>query len=251
MKRKSFHGVRTVVRFNWHLHAIALATCLVLAAAGCYLTGIASALAWLAAAAAFVQIVVSLAATWIAYDASGLYRLEWLAPLLEGAECGGNFHAGFDETSPLLWDRFPGIHWRVFDFYDPEKHTEISIRRARKVQPPSPQTVAIRTGHIPLADGSLDCALLILAAHEIRDPEERAGFFTELLRSLAPGGRVIVTEHLRDPANIAAYSMGAWHFHTRAAWLATFHAAGFHVAREFRNNAFITTFVLEPNENPD
>ena len=41
-------------------------------------------------------------------------------------------------------------------------------------------------------------------------------FFRELKRVLAPGGRVIVTEHLRDLANIAAYSIGAWHFHQRA-----------------------------------
>jgi hypothetical protein len=66
---------------------------------------------------------------------------------------------------------------------------------------------------------------------------------------LAPGGRVIVTEHLRDLANIAAYSIGAWHFHPRAEWFATFRAAGFHVAREFRNNLLITTFVLEPDAN--
>lgn len=251
MKRTPFQGVRTVVRFNWHLHAIALAACALLAVAGYYLTGIAAALAWLAAAAAFMQIVVSLAATWIAYDASGLYRLEWLAPLLEGAARGGNFHAGFDETTPLLMDGFPAVHWRVFDFYDPQKHTEVSIRRARKAHPPSLETVSTGTARIPLANASLDRALLILAAHEIRDPGERAGFFRELRRTLAPGGAVIVTEHLRDLVNIAAYSMGAWHFHTRAAWLATFQAAGFRVAREFRNNPFITTFVLKPNESPD
>lgn len=251
MKRKPLQGVRTVVRFNWHLHAIALAACAALAVAGCYLTGIASLLAWLAAAAAFMQIVVSLAATWIAYDATGLYRLDWLAPLVEGAEHGGNFHAGFDETTPLLMDCFAGVRWRVFDFYDPEKHTEVSIRRARKAHPPSAETVSIGTARIPLEDALLDRALLFLAAHEIRDPAERTGFFRELRRTLAPGGCVIVTEHLRDLVNIAAYSVGAWHFHTRPAWLATFDAAGFRVAREFRNNPFITTFVLVPNDNTD
>ena len=61
---------------------------------------------------------------------------------------------------------------------------------------------------------------------------------------------MFVTEHLRDFANITAYSIGAWHFHPRAEWLATFQGAGFRVAREFRNNLLITTFILEPEANP-
>ena len=88
------------------------------------------------------------------------------------------------------------------------------------------------------------------AAHEIRDRGERIGFFRGLRRVLRPHGRVIVTEHLRDFANIIAYSVGAWHFHPRGEWLATFDAAGFRVAREFRNNPFITTFILEAHEDP-
>lgn len=249
MKRKPLQGVWTVVRFNWHLHAAALAVVVSLAVAGYHLTGMAAVVSFVFAAAALCSVLLSLAATWLAYDAGGLYRLTWLAPWLEGARHGANLHAGFDETTALLRQEFPGMRWRIFDFYDPRQHTEVSIRRARKAHPPSPETVAIDTRRIPLADGSLDVAILMLAAHEIRDPDERAAFFRELRRALAPAGRVIVTEHLRDAANIAAYSIGAWHFHPRGAWLATFRAAGFRVVREFRNNLFITTFVLEPDEN--
>jgi SAM-dependent methyltransferase len=197
-----------------------------------------------------MSVLLSLLATWHAYDASGLYRLSWLAPMLGNARSAANIHAGFDETSALLKTEFPGIAWQVFDFYDPAKHTEISIRRARRTHPPSPDTLMIRTNHVPLLDGSLDHVLLILAAHEIRDHDERVAFFRELKRVISPGGSVIVTEHLRNFANIAAYSIGAWHFHPRAEWLATFHSAGFRVAREFRNNLLITTFVLEPDETP-
>ena len=250
VSRSPFQGVWTVLRFNWHLHALAMALVAVLLASAFYLPAPARPLAFLAAAAALLQLPVSLAATWLAYDASGLYELSWLAPLLADARRGANLHAGFDETTQALRATFPSIHLQVFDFYDPAKHTEISIRRARKAHPPAPDTVPIRTDTLPLPDACLDVALLFLAAHEIRDAAERARFFQELRRVLGPGGRVILTEHLRDLPNILAYSIGAWHFHSRSEWLATFDAAGFHVAGEVRNNPFITTFILCAHENP-
>jgi SAM-dependent methyltransferase len=247
VKRRPFQGVWTIIRFNWHLHAIALASIAVLITCAFFLTGIPALLCVVLAAAAALSVMLSLLATWHAYDASGLYHLSWLATELESARHAANIHAGFDETTTALKSGFPDIVWQVFDFYDPVKHTEISIRRARRAHPPSDHTIPIRSDHIPLADSSLDRAVLILAAHEIRGHDERVTFFRDLNRVLAPGGRVIVTEHLRDLANIAAYSVGAWHFHRRREWLATFQAAGFQVAREFRNNLLITTFVLQPD----
>ena len=249
MKRRPLQGVWTVIRFNWHLHAIALLSIAALSvAAGC-LTGYASAAAAALAAGAALSLLSSLFATWLAYDAGGLYHMEWLAAFIGEPRRAANIHAGFDETTPLLVAAFPRTEWRIFDFYQPAKHTEISIRRARQAHPPAPGTVAIQPENIPLADAALDTAVLFLAAHEIRDHRERVGFFRELKRVLAPGGRVIVTEHVRNPANIAAYSIGAWHFHTRSDWLAAFHGAGLRVVREFRNNPFITTFVLASDEN--
>jgi SAM-dependent methyltransferase len=250
MKRRPFQGVWTIIRFNWHFHAIALAAITILFSGAAFLSGFAALLCALIAASAAFSVLLSLLATWHAYDASGLYQPAWLATELNHTRNAANIHAGFDETTVSLKSAFPEIDWQVFDFYDPAKHTEISIRHARRAHPPSPETMPISTDHIPLVDSSLDRVLLILAAHEIRDHDERVAFFRELNRVLAPGGRVIVTEHLRDLANIAAYSIGAWHFHPRAEWLATFHEAGFHIAREFRNNLLITTFVLESDETP-
>lgn len=247
LKRRPFQGVWTIIRFNWHLHFIALVVIVLLCAGALCLSGFAALICTLLAVSAVTSVLISLLATWHAYDASGLYETSWLAPELLHARHAANIHAGFDETTDILKSSFPEIDWKVFDFYDPKKHTEISIRRARMAHPPSPETQKIRTDHIPLADSSLDRALLILAAHEIREHDERVTFFRELKRVLTPGGRVIVTEHLRDFANITAYSIGAWHFHPRTEWLATFQEAGFHVAREFRNNLLITTFVLAPD----
>lgn len=249
LKRGAFQGVWTIIRFNWHLHAIATASIAILVAGAVFLSGLPALVCGVLAMAAASCVLVSLLATWHAYDASGLYQLSWITPELKHARHAANIHAGFDETTALLKSAFPDVDWRVFDFYDPSRHTEISIRRARRAHPPQPDTMAIRTDHIPLPDSSLDLALLMLAAHEIRDHDERVAFFRELKRVIEPGGRVIVTEHLRDPANIAAYTIGAWHFHSRAEWLSTFREGGFRVSREFHNNLLITTFVLEPDAN--
>jgi len=249
MNRSPFQGVATVVRFNWHFYVIALgAACLGLLA--CLLP------AWLAlpglvlTALVLLPLPVSLVATWLAYDASRLYELRWLDAWLPAQGAAANIHAGLDETTTLLRARFPGIHWRAFDFYDPARHTEISIRRARRAHPPGADTLAIPTSGLPLADASFDRILLTLAAHEIRDHHERAGFFRELHRTLAADGLVIVTEHLRDLPNIAAYNLGAWHFHRPAAWRATFAAAQLDLVATLKPAPLITTFILRKHAKP-
>jgi SAM-dependent methyltransferase len=249
VKRHLFQGVWTIIRFNWHLHAVAIASIALLLAGAVFLSGLQAVVCGFLAMTATSCVLLSLIATWHAYDASGLYQMSWLASGIGQVRSAGNIHAGFDETTAILRSAFPDVSWRVFDFYDSSKHTEISIRRARKAHPPPQDAIAIRTDHIPLPDSSLDLALLMLAAHEIRDHHERVTFFRELKRVIAPGGSVIVTEHLRDPANIAAYTIGAWHFHSRTEWLSTFHEGGFLVFREFRNNLLITTFILKPDAN--
>jgi SAM-dependent methyltransferase len=247
MKRHALQGVWTVVRFNWHLQAAALALATVFLSVPIIVDGPAAFLAIAASLGVLVSIILSLVATWWAYDASGLYQMDWLLQEIEGAKRAANIHAGFDECSEWLETLFPETSWLVFDFFDPEKHTEISIRRARRASPPVPGTVGVQTDALPLPDAFLDRVVLFLAAHEIRDHKERVGFFREIRRVLNAQGRVIVTEHLRDPVNIAVYSLGAWHFHTRQEWLRTFDEAGFRVDGSFRNNCFITTFILEPS----
>ncbi len=245
MKRARFQGVLTVVRFNWHLYALALPMIIGLGA-----------LVWLgphwlrmpaafASVAGLLAIVTSLGATWIAYDRSGLYRLDWLDNWIPTQGVAANIHAGFDETTALLRSRFPGVAWQAFDFYDPVRHTEVSIRRARRAHPPAADSVRISTQHLPLPDSSVDRVLLILSAHEIRDTNERAAFFRALHRVLAIDGFVIVTEHLRDLPNIVAYNLGAWHFHCPSTWKSAFDSSGFSVVARFRPAPLITTFVLK------
>jgi hypothetical protein len=248
MKRNRFQGVCTVLRFNWHFFAGAGVVLLALYAVAAFFPHPLNCVAFVLASLGALAVIISLTATYVAYDATGLYALGWLDPWMKirPSERAANIHAGFDETGALLTTRYPGVRWSVFDFYDPAKHTEISIRRARAAHPPSPGTIAISTTEPLPADERFERILLLLAAHEIRDHAERVRFFVSLRHALAPGGAIIVTEHLRDLANFAAYNIGAWHFHTRSEWLATFAEAGLRVETRRRLNLFITAFVLRP-----
>jgi SAM-dependent methyltransferase len=250
MKRRTCQGLITVLRFNWHFYLIAIAGILTILAAAWLLVPASLPLAAFIAFAGMVAIDLSLAATLYAYDLTGLYTLGWLEPWVAASKRAANIHAGFDETTELLRELHPDIEWTVMDFYDPQKHTEVSIKRARAAHPPQHGTQTITTSHVPLDDSSLDCVLLMLSAHEIRDRDERIGFFRELHRVIAENGTLIVTEHLRDLPNIIAYNIGAWHFHPRSEWLATFEGAGLRIATELKNNALITTFILKKRATP-
>ena len=244
MKRRPLQGLVTVLRFNWHFFVLALLGIIALPLVSWWLAPSCLSIALVLAAFGSLVIATSMAATLHAYDLTGLYDLRWIEPWMAGTRAAANIHSGFDETTLPLREKYPHTDWQVFDFYDPEKHTEVSIKRARAAHPPQSGTRSITTSQIPLESGTLDRIILILAAHEIRDHDERVTFFRELNRVLADDGRIIVTEHLRDVSNIIAYTIGAWHFHPRSEWLATFVDAGFQVAAEMKNNLLITTFIL-------
>lgn len=243
--KSRFRGVGNIIRFNWHFYAgagILLGDALLLSF---LFTGTAREyIQWFVLVAA-IPICLSLAASWYVYDLSGLYTLPWLRDW-QGKDSPTlvNLHAGFDESSFLLRQRFPNADLMVLDFYDPARHTEVSIRRARKALPAFPGTIPTSTRQLPLADNSVDLAFLFLAAHEIRNHDERAAFFREIARSLHPDGRAFVIEHLRDGLNFFAYNIGFLHFHSRKVWLKTFAAGGLTLASETKHTPFLSIFEL-------
>lgn len=246
--RKPFQGVWNIIRFNWQYFVLSIIAIIALLLVNNYLPETlhdsANVFVWLIIIANFVSLLIS----YFIYDFSSLYELTWIDSLQMGRKII-NINAGFDETSHLLKSKFPNTDLLVFDFYDHTKHTEVSIKRARKAYPPYPNTQQISTTHLPLKDNSADNVFAILSAHEIRNDEERKAFFTELNRVLMPHGQIIITEHLRDTANFIAYNVGFFHFHSKATWLKTFKSAGLIVAEEIKITPFITTFILNKNGN--
>ena len=80
-----------------------------------------------------------------------------------------------DFKKPSDWSKMKA---NKLDFYEPQKHTEVSIKRARKAYPPSPDTKHVKSTLLPLADKSVDNLFVIFSAHEIRDSNERISFFS-------------------------------------------------------------------------
>ncbi|MDB5269920.1 MAG: methyltransferase protein [Hymenobacter sp.] len=243
--RKPLQGVGNVVRFNWPFYLVAGGAALALA--GVWLAGPVALRPWAALllALALLPMLLSLLITAYIYDFSGLYEFRWLTEKAPNPAALLTLSAGFDEISAPLAHKYPTATLTAADFYDAARHTEPSIQRARRAYPPYPGTRVVDTrAALPLADDSVDLAVAFLAAHEIRDAAERAVFFQEIARVLATAGTAVVTEHLRDPANFLAYTVGFLHFHSRRTWLATFRAAGLRVEREVNVTPFITSFFL-------
>jgi hypothetical protein len=111
---------------------------------------------------------------------------------------------------------------RILDFYDPTKHTEPSISRARNAYPPDPETESIRSDQIPVGTNSIQKIIAFFSLHEIRNHQERVITFKEIHRTLTDSGELHLTEHLRDFSNLIVYNLGAFHFHTRSMWEKTF-----------------------------
>ncbi len=211
-----------------------------------YTTGTIKWLIGLGLSIMLLLLVTPLLVSYYVYDRLGLYSMEWLHKDLVGSSVV-NIHAGFDEFSNVIEKRYDHTELRVFDFYDPEKHTELSIKRARKRYPIHSNTVPISTKFLPLDDDSVDTIMLIFAVHEIRDDDERIAFFKELSRVLHDDGRVIVVEHLRDMSNFLAYNIGFFHFLPKHTWYDTFEHAKLSIASEIKLSPFISTFILKKN----
>jgi hypothetical protein len=250
LARKPFQGVINIIRFNWHFYAIAFALIFILAVGTIFLEETMQWIIPVVIVTTVASIALSLGVSYYVYDYSNIYSLDWLQAINVPHEASlVNIHAGFDETSHLLAQRYPECTLQVFDFYDPEKHTEVSIERARKLYMSYPQTKKVDTAHIPLTENSEDYIFNIFAAHEIRNTTERVSFLKQLHAGIKPTGRVVIVEHLRDVPNFIAYNIGFFHFHSRAEWKRNFTDAGFTVELERSLTPFVALFILRKNDD--
>ncbi|QQT26067.1 class I SAM-dependent methyltransferase [Sphingobacterium spiritivorum] len=244
LKRKPFEGVGNIIRFNWHFYVIALLILFISIFFHSYLPTHLQFVLITGNVIAGITILISLIVSYYIYDLSDLYQLRWVGKMDHKNVL--NINAGFDETSRILKSISPDIHLTTCDFYDPEKHTEISIKRARKIYP-SKDAVCVQTTQLPFEDNRFDICLAILSAHEIRNQEERILFFRELNRVTKSDGQIMITEHLRDSHNFLAYTIGFLHFYSKKDWMYVFQQAGLLLKEEIKVTPFVSTFILEKN----
>src|SRR5688500_7988223 len=167
--RKPFQGVGNIIRFNWHFYALSLGFVILALMLNNYLSEGLQLYTYIFCCLVIGITLISLAVSHYVYDRSGLYKLNWLEELGIEDSKTVNINAGFDKISNLLKEKFQNTDLLVFDFYDPLKHTEISIKRARKVYLTSPNTRHVTITNLPLDDKSIDNILVIFSAHEIRN----------------------------------------------------------------------------------
>ncbi len=241
--RKPFQGVTNIILFNWHTFVIALVFLLLLIIGKVYFPD--NIIITITIFATLLSIVLSLLTSLYVYDLTDLYKLRFLDKLISfKPESIVNINAGFDEISEVLKRKYPDTKLSVFDFYDPLLHTEVSIERARKLYQPYPGTEIINTQAVPLKENSIDIILLMFAAHEIRNEDERILFFEQLRKVITMKGAIIVVEHQRDLVNFIAYNIGFFHFYSGRNWLKVFTGAGLKISKEIKITPFISGYVL-------
>ena len=240
-------GVTQIVRLNWPFYAGAcgLSTLGLVAIAAAPVGAPARGVLYAALGAALIGIGNSLVASWLVYDRSPLMRWDWIPGALGFHPSSWiNVHAGLDESTPALRRLMPASRGRVFDIFDPREMTESSIHRARRLARLEETPEAVDYRHLPAPAASVEAVLLLLSAHELRTHDARRALLGEVRRILAPGGRVVLAEHLRDVPNLCAFGPGFLHFHSRRSWRRCFAGAGLAVDREFAITPFVRVFVL-------
>tara|TARA_R110002012_G_scaffold315704_2_gene529893 strand:+ start:1621 stop:2364 length:744 start_codon:yes stop_codon:yes gene_type:complete len=245
LKRKPLQGVLNILSFNRHFYfygIIALALIII----AIHFFKIPNMIKWIVILSFIYGLIAPLIISAYVYDFSNFYKFKWLNHFTFNAKATiVNINAGFDETSFTLKNHFQDSDLKVFDFYNPKKHTEPAIVRARKVSFNYPNTKSINSNAIPLEKESVDIIFLISSAHEIRDFKEKVNFLKECKRLLKPNGSVILVEHLRDLPNFLAFTIGFTHFFSKKNWINAFTEANFQLNKKVKFTPFMSSFQFK------
>jgi SAM-dependent methyltransferase len=247
----TFARARKLARYNRPLYAtIALViTAGVLAAAASPLpTAVRVIAAAFALGGAWFGAASFLAFHWM-FDRSELLRWEWLVEELGAPRRWVEVSVALEETTPPMPDLFPGSEGRMLDIYDEASTPAPAIAAARR-RGAATSATAVPLEALPVADGWADAAVVVLAAHEIRDRAARGRFFAELARVLREGGQLVLVEHLRNLAAAAAFGPGMFHFLPRREWMRLAHASGLRLTRERAITPFVRVLVYGRAEGP-
>ncbi len=176
------------------------------------------------------------------FDRSGFLDWTWLQQELSPPPKRWlHVSAGLELTDAPMSTLFQNAEGVSLDIYDPVTMPAPAVGRAHEKAGATAKQA--RPDALPVADGWADAIVVTLAAHEIRDDTQRARFFDEVKRVLAPAGRLVLIEHLRDAASLLAFGPGFLHFLPRREWLEQTARIGLEVERERGFSPFIRVFT--------
>jgi SAM-dependent methyltransferase len=244
--RGQFQGVVEVFRFNWprYLSATLLIVGTLFTVKIFHVTDPLRTVCYFALVPVAWWSAASLIASYWVYDGSPLMRWQWIKRELPTPPNRWlNIHAGLDESTPQLRELWPNAVGQTVDIFSPVEMTERSIARARDNS--NNVSTNVKYDRLPFGANEFDGIFILFAAHELRQPAARRAFLGEVRRTLAPGGRVVVVEHLRDAANFCVYGPGFLHFHSGKTWRTDFATAELEIHREFSFTPFVHVFILK------
>jgi SAM-dependent methyltransferase len=238
-------GALRIFLYNWPVYAGTWVSALVILSLRPLLRSPQVWIASLVAGSLLVWSLLSLLVSSYIYDRSELVSGTWVPRLLDPQiRRWAMIHAGLD--GEVEWQAvMPGACVAKLDIFDPRVMSSPSIARARTRTPPALPASRCNPTALALEDESCDAIVVAFTAHEIRDRAAREAFFDELRRSLRPGGKILLVEHVRDLANFLAFGLGYLHFVSRREWLRLGSQAKLAIAGETRITPWVMVLALE------
>jgi ubiquinone/menaquinone biosynthesis C-methylase UbiE len=171
----------------------------------------------------------------LAYSLFGLYRMyghpafHYFRRLVDLGEIKGkvtmaDLNIGTYRHAFLLSDTLPEAKIQTVDCWNVEgESAEEAVQDVRDLEPPptcNPRIVASKADHftLPLADASVDAVCFGFGTHEIPTGGAREKLFSEAIRILKPGGKVLLFEHGWDAHNYVIFGPVIHHVTKRQDW---------------------------------
>lgn len=252
LSNRQYSGTISTLLYNWPIFAgalffggVALTVSLILTSPWSWL--------FLVSGLGVLALAISiLLTTFIVYDWGQQHEYDRLAEL--GAVAAANvvidITCGKLRGSRGLLAHHPQGYYFLIDIYDPEKMTDLALKRARQLEPPllTQRRIYRREAPInslPLPHQWADVIFCDFSLHEIEDSADRQALFAEFARVLKPGGRLLLAEHGRDWPNLLAFGPGALSFFPAATWTRHIEQAGLTIRHHERWRGLADLWVAE------
>jgi ubiquinone/menaquinone biosynthesis C-methylase UbiE len=252
LRNGQYSGTISTILYNWPLFSGALFFGLIAIAASIFLRAPLNWLLLIAGAATCIVVLNIWIASFIVYDWGQQREYERLATLgnLSNANVVIDITVGKLRGTRGLLTRFQQGHYFVIDIYDPDKMSDLALKRARELEPPLEAGRRIyrrkgKAGNLPIPHNWADVIYCSFSLHEIQNSADRQAIFNEFTRILKPNGKLLIAEHGRDWPNFLVFGLGALSFVSPKTWTKHINKAGLDITHHERWRGLVHLWVAE------